>query len=293
MNSFPFQRGVTMVEMIVVIVITGIIGGVVALFIRLPVQGYTDSVARAAATDAADITLRRMARDLRLALPNSVRVDATVTPDVRYIEFLQTTGGLRYLAEDDIRPVVVPADKFLSWSDPSQTTFDVVGGIPGGRHTPVVGNYVVIYNLGEGQEPGNAYNCDVSCNRAKIKSFPGAASIELATNPFAAQAAGGVILTSPGKRFHVVSSAVTYACNLGTRKLTRYWDYTITAAQPMPPADGKSALLADNIKSCNFQYSNMDNQRSGLVGLSIGINIAGVSEAELKLEHQVHVDNTP
>jgi MSHA biogenesis protein MshO len=293
MNGFRSQRGVTMIEMIVVIVITGIIGGVVALFIRVPVQGYTDSVARAAASDAADITLRRMARDLRLALPNSVRVLKTVTPEVSYIEFLQTKGGLRYLAEDDIRPNVA-AGTFLSWSDPGATTFDVVGAIPGERHAPVVGNYVVIYNLGEGQEPGNAYNCLVPCNRATIKSFPGTSStsIELETNPFAGQAAGGVILTSPGKRLHVVSSAVTYACDLGTRKLTRYWDYPITPSQPTPPVGGKSALLADNIRSCTFEYSNMANQRSGLIGLSLGIGISG-SEAVLALEHQVHVDNTP
>jgi MSHA biogenesis protein MshO len=293
MKTLLTQRGVTMVEMIVVIVITGIIGGVVALFIRLPVQGYTDSVARATASDAADLTLRRMARDLRLALPNSVRLQSTATPDVRYIEFLQTTAGLRYLAEDDVQPNVIPAGVWLSWSDTSKTTFDVVGGLPSGRHRPVVGNYVVVYNLGEGQEPGDAYNCGVTCNRATIKSFPNASRIELDSNPFAAQAAGGVVLTSPGKRMHVVSSAVTYACNLGTRKLTRYWDYPIVASQPMPPVGGKSALLADNIKSCDFQYANLPNTRSGLIGLSLGVAITGESEAVLTLEHQVHVDNTP
>jgi MSHA biogenesis protein MshO len=285
------QRGVTMIEMIVVIVITGIIGATIAVFIRLPVQSYTDSVARAAATDAADLTLRRMARDLRLALPNSVRVRETAAPDVRYIEFLQTTGGLRYLAEDDIRPG--PVGNYLNWSDTTKTTFDVVGGIPSGRHAPQVGDYLVIYNLGELQEPGDAYNCDGACNRARIKSFPGGATIEMESNPFAAQAASGVTLASPGKRMHVVSSAVTYACNLGTRKLTRYWDYPITTSQPTPPSGGKSALLAENVATCDFQYANLPNQRSGLVGLSLGINIPGATAAVLPLEHQVHVSNTP
>jgi MSHA biogenesis protein MshO len=211
---------------------------------------------------------------------------------VRYIEFLQTSGGLRYLAEDDIRPNVA-VGLHLDWSDASKTSFDVVGGIPGGRHRPVVGDYVVVYNLGSGQEPGDAYNCDVACNRAKIKSFPGPATIELETNPFPAQAVSGVMLASPGKRLHVVSSAVTYACNLGTGKLTRYWDYPIVRDQPTPPVGGKSALLANNIKSCDFQYTQLASQRSGLVGLSLGINIPGVSDAILMLEHQVHVDNTP
>ena len=40
-------RGFTLVEMIIVIVITGIIGGIVAIFLRAPVQGYVDSARRA------------------------------------------------------------------------------------------------------------------------------------------------------------------------------------------------------------------------------------------------------
>ncbi len=283
------MRGVTMIEMIVVIVITGIIGGVVALFIRLPVKGYTDSVARAAATDVADATLRRIARDLRLALPNSVRVAATPAPDARYIELLQTTAGLRYLAEDDTG--VTATSNYLSWNDATKTSFDVVGGLPTGRHRPAVGNYVVVYNLGEDQEPGNAYNCGVPCNRAQITGFTGN-TIELASNPFPAQAAAGVVLMSPGKRFHVVTSAVTYGCNLGTRKLTRYWDYPITAAQGTPPAGAKSALVAENIKGCDFQYATLASSRSGLVGITLDVGIAG-DEASLRLEHQVPVDNTP
>ena len=68
------QRGFTLVEMIVVIVITGIIAGVVAIFLRAPVQGYVDSARRAEMTDIADTALRRIGRDLRTAVPNSVRV---------------------------------------------------------------------------------------------------------------------------------------------------------------------------------------------------------------------------
>ena len=67
------QRGFTLVEAIVVIVITGIIAAGVAVFIRAPVEGYVDSVARAELTDAADTALRRLSRDVNSALPNSLR----------------------------------------------------------------------------------------------------------------------------------------------------------------------------------------------------------------------------
>ncbi|MFA6270798.1 MAG: type II secretion system protein, partial [Candidatus Paceibacterota bacterium] len=68
------SAGFTLVEAVVAIVITGILAGIVAVFIASPVQGYVDSVRRAELTDAADVALRRMMRDIRLALPNSLRV---------------------------------------------------------------------------------------------------------------------------------------------------------------------------------------------------------------------------
>ena len=93
------QRGFTLVEMIMVIVIMGIIGGIVAVFLRSPVEGYVASARRAEMTDIADTALRRINRDLRSALPNSVRVTGTCNGTTTcYLEFLPTTGGGRYRA---------------------------------------------------------------------------------------------------------------------------------------------------------------------------------------------------
>ena len=79
------QCGFTLIEMIVVIVITGIIAGIVAVFLRAPVQGYMDSARRAELTDIADTALRRMARDVRTAVPNSVRFSNCTAPCVEFL----------------------------------------------------------------------------------------------------------------------------------------------------------------------------------------------------------------
>jgi MSHA biogenesis protein MshO len=280
-----------MVEAIVVIVITGIIGSVMAVFIRLPVQSYTDAVARAAATDRADGTMRRLTRDLRLALPNSVRIG----DGGQYIEFLETTAGLRYQSEDDVNAALDPALS-LSWSDPARVRFAVVGGVPTDRHRPRVGNYVVVYNLGPDQEPGNAYNCSGVCNRATISQID-ATTITLVSNPFPAQAAL-VALTSPSRRFHVVTTPVTYRCDPVTKRIIRYWDYAITPTMQLPPPTspataGKSAILAEGVTKCEFKYSNLATTRNALIGISLQLRVGGETEGTLLLEHQVHVDNTP
>lgn len=282
------QRGFTLVEAIAVIVIMAIIGGVISVFIQLPVERYASSVARAEASDLADHAMRRMARDLRLALPNSTRVSGN------YIEFLQTKAGLRYLAEDDIN--TPGGTKYLNWNDPAAREFIVVGGLPTGRNAPVVGDSVVVYNLGEFQEPGNAYNCAGACNRAAISALSTVdGTITMATNPFAAQddLPGGVALMSPSKRFHVIDTPVTYGCDLATGRLTRYWGYTIQSGQPTPPAGGSSALLAENVVSCAFKYTNLSSQRSGMVGITLELKVQDGTGGSVLLVHQIHVDNTP
>ncbi|MCX7190509.1 MAG: prepilin-type N-terminal cleavage/methylation domain-containing protein [Methylotenera sp.] len=68
MTSRPHRSaGFTLIEIVMVIVIIGIISGMVAVFVVKPVQGYVDAVHRAELTDSADVALRRLTRDVRLA----------------------------------------------------------------------------------------------------------------------------------------------------------------------------------------------------------------------------------
>ena len=294
------QRGFTLVEAVMVIVIVGVIGGMLAVFIRAPVQSYADSLARAELTDTADLALRRMARDLRLALPNSIRVN----PAGDAIEMLLTRTGGRYLAaEDGVDNLPV-----LDFIDPANTSLTVVGALPGpGQLTPG-SDYLVVYNLGPGIEPANAY--DLSSpqrNIAQVTSVDAARNVlVLADNPFAAQLPP---LPSPTQRFQIVSGAVTYSCVLEpdgtTRLLTRQWGYPITSAQSGDPVrtsgSGQRSPLAGRVKSCRFDYQSLASQRSALVILAVelqprlpaGRQSGSSTDATVRLVHQVHVDNTP
>jgi MSHA biogenesis protein MshO len=267
-------RGFTLVEMVVVIAITGILAAAVAVFIRRPVESYVDAARRAELTDIADTALRRITRDLRTALPNSIRIDVTG----RYIEFLQTSGGGRYRA-------AAPGD-FLDFTA-ADATFDVLGtgitipatGAPGG-------NQIVVYNLGV---PGaDAYEGNTAATHVR-RAYAGATGINV-TN-ISITSANRLPFESPGKRFQVVSTPVTYHCDLGTGVLRRHWDYAITAAQSAPPADGSNALLATNVTGCSFVYTaSGTSARTGILALTLEVSQGGET---VRLFQQAHVSNVP
>ncbi len=278
--SAGHRRGFTLVEAVMVIAITGVIAAMVAVFIRAPVQGYLDSAARAELTDATDTALRRMGRDLRMALPNSVR---RAGPSC--LEFLPTITGGRYRAEEDCSGASCAGDPLdFSIEDGG---FDFLGGL---NPAPVAGDAVVIYNLGI---PGaDAYSND---NVATIDSLS-------ATN-IAFDAGKQFPFASPGNRFYVIPASdrvVSYVCSgagvdsagNGTGVLHRYANYTPSASAPgscpTPPAD--TPVLAAGVRACEFSYEAGVTARSGLVSMRI---VLVKNNEAVNLYHEVHVNNAP
>jgi MSHA biogenesis protein MshO len=102
------QRGTTLIELITVISILGVIASVASVFIRGPIDAYVDSTRRAALTDSADTAMRRIARDIRKALPNSTRIKNPVglTVDDPHVdeclEFIPTKMAGRYRAVPNV-----------------------------------------------------------------------------------------------------------------------------------------------------------------------------------------------
>lgn len=268
----PFA-GFTLIEVIMVITITGIIAAVVAVFLRAPLQGYADAVRRAELTDAADVALRRIGRDVRLALPNSLRVMSA--GGITYVEFIITQSGGRYRDAADGST----GGDFLDFLSAADTSFDVLGPLP----EMAANDFIVVNNLGAAG--ADAYSGD---NRARIQAIAGN-TVTLAANPFASQTPP---LPSPGARFQVVPGgvgAVTYACpQAGAGDLTRHWNYGFNAAQAAP-AGGNVAVLATNA-TCSVDYSANATGRNGLLFISMTLASGGES---ITLFGQIHLDNTP
>ena len=72
MHRWTEQSGFTLIELVVVITLTGIVAVLAGQNIVAPIQGFIDLGRRAALVDEADLALSRMSREVQLALPNSV-----------------------------------------------------------------------------------------------------------------------------------------------------------------------------------------------------------------------------
>lgn len=281
-----FQSGFTLVEAVMVIVITGIISSMVAVFIKTPVDAYFDSARRAELTDAADTALRRIGRDVRLALPNSVRPHGA---GMAAIEFLQTTSGGRYDAD------AADTGGCFATGCTGITTF--------GDFVPATAiaatDRLVIYNQynNEGNDCVAATNPSAYCGH-NAPVITGSAdggtqdTLSFASTIFAPP--GG----SPGRRFQVVSSPVSYVCvgagldanGNGTGTLQRYWDYPMAPVQAVPPVGGKNTLLAEHLSGCGFTYQAGSAERYALVGINLQLT---QSNETVSLYHEVHVNNIP
>ena len=279
------QTGFTLIELIIVIVITGILAGMVAIFIKAPIEQYIGIANRAEMSDIADTALRRIGRDIRTAVPNSVRLSNDKT-----IEFLPTKTGGRYRANPALSGTVqcggTLAEDILDFTI-ADSCFEIIG-------LPIdfsAGDYIVIGSIQSDAIPPydqtaagvlRAVAAGVAQTKVTLSApnlqFPAFASLE-------------------SQRFQVISGsdqAVTYACeNIGTVNgngvgtLKRYWHYGFN--QPITSASGFSALLADKISACSITYNNI-NQRNGLVAISLTITRDGES---IGLYHQIHVNNMP
>jgi MSHA biogenesis protein MshO len=314
--------GVTLVELVAVITITGIIAVVLGSFIVRPIQGYQATVRRAELVDAAEMALRLTARDIRRALPNSVRIrDSLGNVDnvtcsaagvTCAIEMLNTVDGARYRegpgqiggghnhANTSYRLKINATDN---------DGFNVVGFFQN-ITAPLVSttHRLAIYNQGvtgadaytDGDEslpaPSRYIMTRTDVTTFTIDDDDGSPAdehnISLNSGDF------GFRYASPNQRVFLVDTPVTYVCSGGSGgNIRRFSGYDIAATQPTNPAaaplsGGNSAVLTTPVTACSFSYTPGTNQRAGLVTLDITVRDNGSGE-QVRLLHQVHVDNSP
>jgi len=284
-------QGFTLIELVMVITITGILAGMLVVFLKPAITSYFDTKRRGAMTDMADTALRRMGQDIRSAVPNSLQLSSSTC-----FELVPTIGGGRYrMAPDTSTPQATANSK---WIDNTTLTssFDVLGtvntgttpqlfGVVGSR-APAAGDFIVINN----QNTGDVYS---GVNRGVINT--------VAASPTGSIGAGRITLTAATQfplgyndgRFVVVPSneaTVTYTCS-GTN-LYRIATTAFGGPQCAPAVN--SLIVATNVNcgGSNFIYSPNQGatQQSGFILLELLLSSNGEN---VSLSSGVHVENLP
>lgn len=260
------QRGFTLVEAVITIVLTGIVIAVVAIFIVPATTAYFAAATRAQLVDQADTALRRIARDLSGALPNSVRLQGNS------LELIPASAAARYAVDGSnaLQFGVVPG------------SFGIVG--PALRLSQA-NQPLAWYNLGAGVPDADAYS------QANVRLTSNAAGN--ATTVTLSGAALPTPLMAPPFRVYALESPVTYRCDTSTTPgtLMRYTGYGFLATQADPPSGGTAAVMARQVAACSFNYNPAAVAgRYALVTLQLSLQAQGET---ISLYHAVHVDNLP
>ena len=267
------SAGFSLIELIVVMVVVGILAGIVAVFIRSPMEGYMAASRRAELTDIADGALLRIARDLRTALPNSIRV--TQKDGITYLEYLPIEDGGRYRAA----PASGGTGDILDFTDADDYGFDVLGPAV----TASTSQFLVLYNLGLDSDT----DAWLGGNRRVVTSSGTVSNLAFSPTP------KPFPFESPSYRFFLIGAPVTYTCNPNptVRQLHRISGYDLQDPQPNLPekfVDATPRLLANHVTTCSFTYDPGASQRLGQLTLQIQISQDGET---VTLYREVVVNN--
>jgi MSHA biogenesis protein MshO len=281
------RRGFTLFEMVFAIIILAVIGTTLGIFIVPAVNAHQAMEKRAALVESAESALRLMARDIRLALPNSLRVTNAAGFT---LEMIPTVDGGRYCNSD--------ADCNDSLSiGAADTVFDILGCFRSGAFTTSPGNG---YRLVVGDATGAVYSgsnvITPSSTTVALSIWPGTGATPTVCGSASATANSynrhRLTLSapqtfpnsSPRQRVFVVKTAVTYVCSTAAGTLMRYDGYAI--GNP-PPVTG--ALVTDKVNGCSVTSLTGDVQTKGLVTLTLSLANAG---EVVTLMHQAQLDNS-
>lgn len=287
------QGGFTLVELVIVIVLVAVVGATVAIVVKPAVDAYWRTKVRSELVDVADSALRRLLRDVRAAVPNSIR---TPPGSTQCIELVPTRSGGRYrTAADTVRDgATCPAGANCSaplQTGAANTRFDSLSAVDA-----QVGDFVVVYST----TPDDVYG---GSRRAVIGS--------LGAPPLASHGVTRIGLNNPGLslpagtpltgRYVVVAQAeqsVFYVCDAvsavngeGTGRLYRLVRNFTAAAPGACPAvsPANAAIVADRLSACEFDYGIAGNQRAFLK-VRLGLQRAGEA---VQLVSGAHVANEP
>ncbi len=263
------QSGFSLLELIIVIVLIGILAISLSKLTSNSVVGYIDAKDRNRLSQSTKWVIERISRDLREAIPQSVR--AGTSGNFHCVEFIPIENSSTYFN--------IPATGAVTSF--TAANFDVSTSTAG---------FITIMPI----NTANLY--------AGTGSIGSVASIANSGTP------NEVLITlsgpttfngrSPHRRFFLFNGPASYCLNDANGQMTRYSGYGLSASQPFPPASG-GQLVGENFSATStvFNYQANTLARSGLLQINLHAqnrnrSLSGNQES-FDIFHEVHIRNVP
>jgi len=293
------QSGFTLVELVVVIVVLSILSLSSAGFISNLAQGYADTSRRQTMAEVTQLAIERIGRELRNALPNSVRVASNSSGSC--IEFIPVYAASSYTE----LPVIAAANQFKAIPLGS-------GGITGWQSgTPM---YVGVFPV----STSAVYSLGGQSVITRLGNPAGFVSAQTATDEITVAFANAHQFLSEShiKRFFVVGSPVSYCLitaqtagdSAQVGDIYRYQNYRVSNDQfysnqllpgsgsNLPTGEPNRVLLAGGVSS----NASFPNPAFATLHTSLQRNALAVFDLEVlndgenvRIQHVVQVRNAP
>lgn len=263
------QTGFTLIEMVMVIVILGILSIGTSRFIDVAVSGYVDTNNRNKMASAMVVASEKLSREIRRALPNSVRIGGDTASKDNCLELIPIIAGSRYVSV----PLTSAAGSFEAVSL--------------GQTSPISA-FIAVYpiNINDLYTPTDVTPGSMTGTRATIPTGGGQINVTLGANHRFKK-------NSPTRRFFAVDEPIAYCQPSGSNRIYRYTNYGFNSAVSLPPSGATRDLLIDEASRSSpivFNYASSTRTRNAVVSFELTTNINGEN---LALAQEVQIRNVP
>lgn len=266
------ERGFTLIELIMVMVILAIVATGVTSFLRFGSQIFSDVASRDTLLSSSRFVVERLNRELRAAVPNSIRVVSNAS-SVQCIEFVPINSSTYY----DELPVFPDASTSIRAIYPADYT----------PSTPV---YALVYPVSVAEVYDSSQQ-----KRALISAIP-ASDPQPALTTITLASSFSFAGHSPARRLYIINQPVSYCLRSG--QLWRYQDYGYLTNQSLLISDlGSGVLMAENLQNDigipaeqPFSVANASLTRNGYVRVLLQL---GNDDERVELSNEIHIVNAP
>ncbi len=268
--------GFTLVELVMVIVVLGILSLGSLKFISQSAQGLVDTSDRQILSSTANIALEKVLREVRRALPNSVRTFSD--------------GGNTCL---ELTPIQYSSEYISIPTASAALSFDA---IQFSDNSTLPSGFVSVYPT----STDSVYGTSAGTIRA-ISDIVATAGVVGTAGPFLqtvtfSLAPGYRFPTeSPRKRFFLVGFPVSF-CDDNNGRLWRYQNYGfhIDSAGSIPTTGNDRRLIADSLRANSLSFNVVPAQlnRNAVISMSLVIERAASTE-QLAVSQEVQLRNVP